>query len=649
MKIIISHDIDHLKPSENFGTMVVPKAIVRASVEMLIGTISFKEYRLRIGNIIKNKWQHIDRLMEYDKSLGIDATYFIGVNNGLGLSYSLESATYWIKRILDNGFDVGVHGIDYDNFEAVKKEYDTFKRISGLDSFGIRMHYLRTDQKTYDYLAKAGYLFDATQYGLNKKHSKVAQMYEFPLHIMDGYEIETNRHWQTIKMEEAIQNTIAKIERAKRNNIQYLSILLHPKYFDESFYTWLHWYKAVVNYCKENAYEFTNYRDAIKEIRLIESADNKQDSLPQLKLRPKVCHISTVHSRYDVRIFHKECSSLAKVYEVHLIVADGKGDEIINEVHIHDIGVRQVSRINRVRIDAEKAFQMAKTLNCELYHFHDPELITIARKLQKIGAKVIYDVHEDLPRQIYGKPYMGDIFKPGASKIIEYFENKVAKHLDYIITATPFIRKRFVKINKNTIDINNFPILSENLKPIAFCEKDDALSYVGGIFENRGVYELIESLKISKVKLNLAGEFDVDDFYEKCKSSEGWKYVNYYGFLNRKEVVKLLNKSKVGIVSLYPLRNYLDSLPIKMFEYMLAGIPVIASDFPYWKRIVDEVQCGVNVNPKDPVAIAEKTKYLMLNPDLAQKMGDNGRRAVMEKYNWSIEEEKLLKVYKELL
>ncbi len=286
MKIIISHDIDHLKPSENFGTMVIPKAVVRSGLEMLIGTISFKELSLRIGNILRNKWQHIDRLMEYDKSLGIYATYFIGVNNGLGLNYSLESASYWIKRILDNGFDVGVHGIDYDSYEAVKKEFDIFKRISGLDSFGIRMHYLRTDQKTYDYMAKAGYLFDATQYGLDKKHGKVAQMYEFPLHIMDGYEIETNHLWQTIKMEEAIQNTIAKIEKAKRNNVQYLSILLHPKYFDESFNTWLNWYKAIVNHCREKGYEFTNYRGAIEEIKLIEAANKKQEALPQLKLKP---------------------------------------------------------------------------------------------------------------------------------------------------------------------------------------------------------------------------------------------------------------------------------------------------------------------------------------------------------------------------
>ncbi len=388
-----------------------------------------------------------------------------------------------------------------------------------------------------------------------------------------------------------------------------------------------------------------NVKDQIKIYEHIKNAEPVR--LPTN--RKKLCHISTVHARYDVRIFHKECRSLAKYYEVHLVVADGKGDELRDGIYIHDIGLRQQSRINRVRIDAPKAFRMAKSLSCEIYHFHDPELVIIGNKLKKDGYKVIYDVHEDLPRQIYGKPYMNKALKPIASRSIEYYENRIAARMDYIFAATPFIRDRFLKVNPHTVDINNFPILSENLSPETAPEKDAALSYVGGIFENRGVYELIESLKISKVKLLLAGEFESDAFKRKCQGSEGWKYVEYFGFLDRREVVKLLNRSKIGIVSLYPLRNYLDSLPIKMFEYMLAGIPVIASDFPYWKRIVEEVKCGVNVNPKDPDAIAEKTLYLLNNPELAKQMGENGRKAVMEKYNWCRQEEKMLKAYKELL
>ncbi len=185
----------------------------------------------------------------------------------------------------------------------------------------------------------------------------------------------------------------------------------------------------------------------------------------------KICHITTVHPRYDVRIFHKECKSLSKYYEVYLIVADGLGDDEKDNVNIIDIGLRQTSRLKRAIIDSEKAFKKALDLNCDLYHFHDPELVKIGVKLRKKGKKVIYDTHEDLPRQILGKPYLNKFIKPVLSKLIERQENKAAKQFDYICCATPYIRDRFKKINKNTVDINNFPITDKQTEEIAFEKK----------------------------------------------------------------------------------------------------------------------------------------------------------------------------------
>lgn len=363
----------------------------------------------------------------------------------------------------------------------------------------------------------------------------------------------------------------------------------------------------------------------------------------------KVCHITTVHDRYDDRIFLKECISLTKKYQVYLIVADGKGDETKNNVKIIDIGLRQISRIKRVRIDAKKALTKALSLNCELYHFHDPELLTISKKLQKNGKKVIYDVHEDLPRQIYGKPYMNKFAKPILSKFIEFFENRVSKKTSYILTSTPFIADRFLKLNKNTIDIKNYPLVKEISKTVDFSIKKNEICYVGGISEQRGIFELIESLKYSKIKLNLAGEFSDNDFEIKCKKSDGWKYVNYYGFVSRKEIVNILNQSKIGIVTLHPLINYLDALPIKMFEYMLAGIPVIASNFPLWTEIINDNNCGINVNPLKAKEISTAVTKLMTDENTIIKMGNTGRKAVLEKYNWKIEEKKLFKVYKSII
>ncbi len=647
MKIIISHDIDHLKPSDNLLSLIIPKAIIRAGIEMSIGTITFREFNLRIVNILKNKWQNIEGLMKYDKEHGIPATYFIGVNNGLGLSYSLKDASYWIRKILENGFDVGVHGIDFESFESVKKEYDVFKEISGLDRFGIRMHYLRTDQKTYEYMAQAGYLFDATQYGLGEKHSKIEQMYEFPLHIMDGYEIETNRQWQTIKTEEAIKNTIKKIARAEEQGIEYLSILLHPKYFDNSFNTWNLWYKGVVDYCKEKEYDFVNYRQAREEVIQLEKVKPLAQSFTKEVNKKRICHVTTVHPRNDIRIFHKECKSLTKEYDVSLIVADGKGDDVVEGVKIFDVGLRQTSRLKRATIDTKKAFRKAISLDCELYHIHDPELIKMGEKLKKTGKKLIYDTHEDLPRQIVGKPYINKHLKPIIARAIEQQENSAAKKFDYICSATPFIRDRFRKINPNTIDINNYPILGELYTPDI--EKTGAFCYTGGITEERGIINIVSALENTNLKVVLAGPVDSEAYLNKMKEKKAWNNVEFLGLVSREEVGKVMSSSVAGLVLFLPLPNHVNAQPNKIFEYMSAGVPVIGSNFELWKSIIVDNNCGLCVNPEKPEEIAEAMKYLKDNPDIASEMGENGKRTVVGIYNWANEEKKLFEVYKKVL
>ena len=362
----------------------------------------------------------------------------------------------------------------------------------------------------------------------------------------------------------------------------------------------------------------------------------------------KICHITTVHPRNDVRIFHKECNSLAKHYDVSLIVADGLGNDTINNVNIIDIGLRQSSRIKRAKIDSKKALKKAIELNCEVYHFHDPELMSIGRKLLQLNKKVIYDVHEDIPRQILGKPYINKYLRPILSKIIEYKENTNAKKYSAILTSTPFIRERFLKINKNTIDINNFPIITD-FKSVDFTNKKLQLCYVGGLSENRGTLSLVKSMENVDSKLILAGNFENPELLEKCKQEKSWNKIDFKGYVNREEISKILSESIIGMVNLKPLINYIDALPVKMFEYMSAGIPVIASDFPLWKEIVESNNCGICIDPNKELEIAEAINKLLKDTVKAEEMGKNGQKAVRERYNWNIEEEKLFKVYKSLL
>ena len=366
----------------------------------------------------------------------------------------------------------------------------------------------------------------------------------------------------------------------------------------------------------------------------------------------RICHITTVHPRYDTRIFVKECSSLAaQGFEVHLVVADGKGDETRNGVQIHDIG-EPGSRWQRLLYYAKKIRLKTEEIHPALCHFHDPELLRVGARLRRKGYEVVYDAHEDVPRQMITKAYLPKFAWKLISALFERYENSVAAKISGVITATPFIRDRFLNVQPRVKEVQNFPFLKEfgNTGPAQTSGKKDAVCYVGSITKVRGIFPIVEALSyLEDTVLLLGGKFESEELREAVTNTPGWERVKELGFLSREQVSATMAQSMAGLVVLHPTVNYLDSIPVKMFEYMAVGIPVIASDFPYWRELLKGVDCALFVDPLNPEAIAEAIRELKGNPHRIAEMGEAGRKAVREKFNWKNEEEKLTGFYQSIL
>jgi glycosyltransferase involved in cell wall biosynthesis len=363
-----------------------------------------------------------------------------------------------------------------------------------------------------------------------------------------------------------------------------------------------------------------------------------------------VCHFSSVHPWSDIRVFHKECVSLAAAGMDVTLIAVGENNDEFREHGVQVIAMKNTfrGRRNRATKFAQSVVERAMQLDADIYHFHDPELLRFAGSFSAKGKRIIYDVHEDLPRQIMTKQWIPLWLRRPLSSLVELWENRAARKVSAIVAVTPIIRDRFVPTGNPVTCIFNAPMLSEfnlDIKPDYTAHR---LIYIGLISRKRGIIELLQALEHIDGRLHLAGKFEDESLRNQCMQMTAWSKVDYHGVVGRAEIVRLLSESSLGMVTLHPTISYQESYPIKMFEYMGAGLPVLASDFPLWESIVVQEQTGICVDPMDIHLIARIANELLNDPQLAATMGAKGKAYVRERFNWEAEAKKLVEFYHSL-
>ena len=372
----------------------------------------------------------------------------------------------------------------------------------------------------------------------------------------------------------------------------------------------------------------------------------------------KVCVITSVHPRFDTRIFNKECLSLVRSgYDVSLIVADGLGDEEVNNLRILDVGLCNNSRVLRMSVVVWRTFKKTLEIDPEIIHLHDPELMWMIPFLRLLGKKVIFDMHEDLVKQMASKAWIVPFFRKPVAYITGVACRLFLSNVSVVFAETSYA-KSYPWINR-TVDLLNMPLVNRECKSLSkrFNHNRISVGYIGRVSELRGSLDTVRAL-------NLLNDRGVDAHWE-CVgqvSPSGHKKemldiakpdvvsnIIFHGRMSSVEGLDIISSCDIGLALLHPIPNYLESYPTKMFEYMMLGIPVIASNFPLYRKIIENVSCGIVVDPQNSEEIANAIKWLMDHPDDAVLMGQNGMKAVSTKYNWVFEEQKLLVLYKGLI
>lgn len=363
---------------------------------------------------------------------------------------------------------------------------------------------------------------------------------------------------------------------------------------------------------------------------------------------------SSVHVWSDTRIYFKEAKTLASQgLEVDFYAIDYPSEKaVIPNLTMHYM--KPQKRYNRF-VHWRFLYKEMIQSDAMYFHFHDPELLFVARALKKrLGdeIRITYDMHEHLPAAIKTKQWLPAFIRPTLSSLVERVEKKLMKYCDTVIFAELSYKENYTELGLNKVDVLNYPILPK-IDVVPVKEEVFTLIYVGILIEQRGLFNMLELAKALKEKQTIDFHFKLigpiftneEVVTQFIKNNDLSDNITLYGRMQYKDIWEHYASAHVGVCLLHPTPNNLNSHSTKLFEYMAAELPIIASDFPDFTTMLTEHQCGKTSNPDDYETLVEIVQSYIADPQGNKVIGSNGRTAFDTYYNWNHEGEKLLAIY----
>ena len=376
----------------------------------------------------------------------------------------------------------------------------------------------------------------------------------------------------------------------------------------------------------------------------------------------RICHLTLGHDAQDDRIFFKEAFSLAQVYDQVTVLAVGSGERMtVAGIDIVTVpaGRSQVSTLWRL-------WRSARAERARVYHLHEPQLLPVALMLKIFyRARIIYDIHEHLPEMLADFSRRSGLALAWRSGLLILAERWLAALSDAVVVTSHLLLQRYGRSRENVVAIYNYPrgelFSPGDQVPPELNQRSQGrriILYHGQIGQARDMITLVRAArqaaeKIPELRLLMLGPIFGKGYRQeliRMIEREGAEHcVELLDPVPHPDIPAYLHLAEVGLVVLPSLSVFRFSLPIKLFEYMACGLPVIGSRLPALEEIVSRTGCGILVEPSDPGSLAGAIADLLAHPHEAARMGSRGSQAVRDLYNWNRMQQRLYDLYSRVI